>query len=304
MSGFASAGVRAGEPAPPCAVQIFQDIVYHAVPADSDRYRHQLDVYRPEGKTGCPVLFFLHGGGWVIGKKDNYFGLYGYGTIARSLAERGLVVVLPNYRLSPGVRHPEHIKDAARAFAWTCRNAAAYGGDPRQIFVAGHSAGGHLAALLTTDERYLKEVGRCQDDIRGVVGISGVYRPDDLELALSVPGPGGAAVWRAALRPFAMVFGDDDEAIRAAAPVNHVHPGLPPFLLINAGLDYPRLRAMAEEFATTLRRNGCAVQTETLPWRTHETEVFDILHLEADRTMVDLIVHFIEQHLPTAAAIP
>ena len=98
------------------------------------------------------MLLFLHGGGWVIGGKDDYFGLYGYGTIARCLAERGLVVVLPNYRLSPGVRHPEHIKDVARAFAWTVKNIESYAGRPDQIIVSGHSAGGHLAALLATDD--------------------------------------------------------------------------------------------------------------------------------------------------------
>jgi acetyl esterase/lipase len=270
-------------------VESFRDIVYHDVPNDPDRYRHQLDVYRPVGQDGCPVLFFLHGGGWVIGKKDNYLGIYGYGTIARCLAERGLVVVLPNYRLSPGVRHPEHIKDAARAFAWTCRNVAAYGGDPRHIFVAGHSAGGHLAALLTTNESYLKEVGQGPNDIRGVIGVSGVYCPEALDLRMALPGPGGAAL----LRPFAMVFGDDAETARDASVVAHVRPGLPPFLLINAGLDYPPLPPMARELAEALRHNGCAVQAETLPWRTHETVVFDILRGHADRETVDLIIEFI-----------
>jgi len=125
-------------PAPRYEVKAFRDITYHEVRGDPDRYRHRLDVYRPRGKGRCPVLFFVHGGGWVAMSKDDVFGLYGYGTIARDLARRGLVVVLPNYRLSPGVRHPEHIKDVARAFAWTCRNVRKYGGDPDQIFVGGH----------------------------------------------------------------------------------------------------------------------------------------------------------------------
>src|SRR5438128_7600683 len=109
----------------------------------------------------------------MLASKDDVFGILGYATIGRCLAERGLVVVLPNYRLSPGVRHPEHIKDVAAAFAWTCRNAREYGGDTQQIFVAGHSAGGHLVSLLATDERYMNHQGQRRQDIRGVIGISG-----------------------------------------------------------------------------------------------------------------------------------
>jgi acetyl esterase/lipase len=142
-----------------------KDILYFEVQGDPEPSRHRLDVYQPQGKSSCPVVFFLHGGAWIAGGKDDVFGIYGYGAIGRCLAERGLVVVMANYRLSPRVRHPEHIKDAAQAFAWTCKNIARYGGDPHQIFVVGHSAGGHLAALLTTDESYLKAVGRSRKDI-------------------------------------------------------------------------------------------------------------------------------------------
>src|SRR5262249_20728636 len=140
--------VASGAPPERCEVERIRDITYFEVAKDPSPERHRLDVYRPKGKEGCPVLFFLHRGGWMIGQKDDYFGLYGYGTIARCLAERGIVVVLPNYRLSPAVRHPEHIKDVARAFAWTYENVGQHGGNPKRIIVAGHSAGGHLAALL------------------------------------------------------------------------------------------------------------------------------------------------------------
>ena len=162
-------------------VRAFRDITYYEVRDDPDAARHRLDVYRPEGKGPYPVLLLLHGGGWVAGGKDDVFGMYGYGTIARCLAERGLVVVLPNYRLSPGVRHPEHVKDVARAFAWAYGHCKDYRGDPRQLFVSGHSAGGHLAALLAADETYLKEVGRSAKDIRGVIGVA-VCHANDVSL--------------------------------------------------------------------------------------------------------------------------
>jgi len=278
-------------------VQASQDIVYYEIDKDPDRERHQLDVFRPKGKDGCPVLVFFHGGGWVIGQKDDYFGIYGYGTIARCLAERGLVVVLPNYRLSPGVRHPEHVKDAARAMAWTCRNIQRYGGDLRQIVVGGHSAGGHLASLLATDERYLKEVGRSARDLRGVIGVSGVYRVDNLNLnlKLAIAGPGGANVMRTEVNPFVVVFGNDPKVAREASPLYQVRPGLPPFLLVNAGFDIPSLPEMAREFAKALKKEGCKVKTETVAWRTHETVVFDILRQTIESTTRDLIVEFVKE---------
>jgi acetyl esterase/lipase len=282
-------------------VEASRGILYYKVVGDPDPYRHQLDVYRPKGKGPFPVLVFLHGGGWVIGSKDDYFGLYGYGTIARRLAGHGLVVVLPNYRLSPAVRHPEHVKDVARAFAWTCRNARKYGGDPRQIFVGGHSAGGHLAALLATDDRYLKEVGRARKDVRGVIGVSGVYRLDKLDFKLVLAGPGGAKVLRARVRPLAVVFGDDPEVARQASPLTHVRPGLPPFLLVSAGLDYLPLRQGAREFAAALEESGCEVQTRTVPWRTHETLVFDLFRGSADPVTTGLIADFIRRHAPEPA---
>jgi acetyl esterase/lipase len=277
-------------------VEVTRGIVYDPVANDPDRDRHQLDVYRPRGKDHGPVLVFLHGGGWMIGSKDDYFGVYGYGTVARCLAERGLVVVLPNYRLSPRVRHPEHVKDAARAFAWAYRHVGKYGGDRQHLYVGGHSAGGHLAALLATDDTYLKQVGRSRKDIAGVIGLSGVYRVDNLDLKLLLPSSGGARVRTAEVRPFALVFGDNPKEARQASPLYHVQAGLPPFLLLNAGLDYPPLKEMARDFTAALKKNGCEVRAETLPWRTHETLVFDIPRLTADKGTVNRVVAFINAH--------
>lgn len=284
--------VASGPPAKTHAVRAVHDLTYYNVPNDPDAARHKLDVYRPAGKGPYPVLLFLHGGGWVAGSKDDVFGVYGYGTIARCLAERGLVVVLPNYRLSPRVRHPEHIKDVARAFAWTHRHCAKYGGDPRRLFVGGHSAGGHLAALLAVDATYLKGVGRSAKEIRGVIGVSGVYRLDEFDVKWRLSGLGSRV--RVNVQPLAAVFGDK-QAIRQAAPITHVRPGLPPFLLLNGGWDYPPMRRMAKEFAAALRKQHCDVRKKQVPRRTHETLLFDIPRLSAERATVNAIVTFIDQ---------
>src|SRR5438128_1783603 len=217
------------QPLPTHAVHAIRGIIYDQTSNARDVARHRLDVYRPTGKGPFPVLVFVHGGAWMFMSKDDVLGIYGYGTIARDLAARGLVVVLPNYRLSPGVRHPEHIKDVAQAFAWTCRNIAEFGGDPQRIFVGGHSAGGHLAALLATDETYLKGVGCTLGDIRGVVALSGVFRLDEFEVQLPLSGR--------VIRPLRLVFGGDPEIARLASPLTHVRRGLPPFLVMTGGRD-------------------------------------------------------------------
>jgi acetyl esterase/lipase len=295
----------AGVPAPPppgpretCKVRVSHDILYHATPGDPDRRRHRLDVYRPLGRDGRPVLFFVHGGAWVAGSKDDVLAVYGYGTIADSLARRGVVVVMPNYRLSPAVRHPEHIRDVARAFAWTCANVRNYAGDPSRIFVGGHSAGGHLVSLLATDETYLQAEGRGLRDVRGVIAVSGVYRLDAFGFEKTF-GPLAGLTVSLRASPLFPVFGTNPAVLREASPASHVRPGLPPFLLINGSLDYCPLREMAREFGAALREKGCEVRTREVAWRTHETLLFDIPHLDSDATTRAAILEFITNHRGT-----
>jgi arylformamidase len=170
-------------------------------------------------------------------------------------------------------------------------------GDPQQIFVGGHSAGGHLAALLTTDETYLKAVGRSRKEIRGTIGVSGVYRLGDLDLKLSAADPSGFLHFKTEVRPLAMAFGPDPQAARDASPLSHVERGLPPFLILNAGWDYPPLRRMGDEFAAALKNNGCDVQARVIPWRTHETLLFDIGRLTIDMAASDAILKFVERQV-------
>src|SRR5262249_45169391 len=140
--------------------------------ADAVAKRHCLDLYLPKGHKDFPVMLFVHGGGWVGGDK-NHLGIYN--RMGRSLASHGIGMVSANYRLPPRVKHPEHIRDVARAFAWVHKNIGKHGGRPSELFVAGHSAGAHLIALLSTDESYLKDHGLTTRDIRGAIPISGVY---------------------------------------------------------------------------------------------------------------------------------
>jgi acetyl esterase/lipase len=257
--------------------------------------RQVLDVLRPKGLDNRPVVLFVHGGAWMIGDKC-LFGLYrGFG---RFLAKHGIVAVMINYRLSPAVKHPEHIKDVARAFAWTRRHIKDYGGDPDRIFLCGHSAGGHLVSLLATNDTYLKdEKLQLKDEdrkaLRGVISVCGVYLiPTGDEFAALVADMLTGLIAKGehplALRlvvghavrnvrnhnPFALIFGDDPEVCAQASPVKHVRKGLPPFLLVNAEYDIPSLPEMAKEFAKALEKDGNEVESVTLKHRDHNLIVF------------------------------
>ncbi len=151
--------------------QSFRGISYYDG-KDADPVRHQLDIHVPKGHKDFPVLFFVHGGGWIQGNKD-HLGIYS--VLARAFNRHGIGVVCPNYRLSPGVTHPEHIRDVARAFAWTYHNIQRVWRLQEQLFVGGHSAGGHLSALLAVDPRYLKAEGLSLTAIKGAIPLSGLF---------------------------------------------------------------------------------------------------------------------------------
>src|SRR3954470_22512032 len=123
---------HAQAPAAPVSVSVTTDVDY--VPtAEYAAKKDRLDVYAPTGAKGAPVVVSIHGGALREGdKKEQAF-------VGQLLAKAGLVGVVINYRLSPGVMHPAHVEDAAHAVAWARTHAAEYGGDPQQLFVIGHS---------------------------------------------------------------------------------------------------------------------------------------------------------------------
>ncbi len=254
-------------------VQIVRDLAYRDLyeGEDAKKGKNKLDLYLPRGQKDFPVLLFVHGGAWVHGDK-NFLGIYS--NFATFWAKRGIGTVVINYRLSPGVKHPEHIKDVARAFAWTHKNIQKYGGRPDEIFVCGHSAGGHLISLLATDETYLKAEGLNLHDIKGAIPISGVYRVHDLNVYAGVvmtQGDHVAASAGAKMRkpPFAFVFGADPKALKDASPLTHVKASLPPFLIIYAERDLLTLPEMAKEFAKALEEKHCEVQALEVRKRRH-----------------------------------
>ena len=191
----------------PFRIQLTQSIAYAA------RSRHRLDVCRPRGAAAAPVIIFFYGGAWQSGYKE----LYRY--VAKALARRGYVAVVPDYRIYPEVCYPDFLDDGAQVVRWVKDNIARFGGDPDKLFLKGHSAGAHIAAMLSIDARWLGKVGLdSRRDIAGLIGIAGPYdlmplRDEKLK----------------------MIFGGVNRP--ETQPIFHVAPGAPPALLMTGGRD-------------------------------------------------------------------
>ena len=155
--------INAVEPAG--GVRRTADIAYRPGP------RGLLDVYRPiHAAPGAPVVVFIYGGGWDSGRRQDYR------FVGLSLARRGFVTVIPDYRLYPEVRWPDFLRDNAQAVRWAHDHAADFGGDPRRMVLLGHSAGAYNAAMLALDPRWLAGVGlNARRDLRAVAGLAGPY---------------------------------------------------------------------------------------------------------------------------------
>lgn len=112
---------------------------------EDDTDRHKLDIFIPPGEQAVPraVIIHFHGGGWVRGDRDNAF--YGAPAMCCGYAERGFVAVAPSYRLSSA---PQHMEDAAQAVEWVMQHIPTFGGDPEEVYLSGHSAGGNICSLL------------------------------------------------------------------------------------------------------------------------------------------------------------
>lgn len=176
--------------------------------------RHTLDIYRPTRPTG-PLVVFLYGGGWDSGDKGEY------GFVARPLAAKGAIVVVPNYRLVPEVTYPALLQDTATAVAWALAHAAELGADPSRVFVMGHSAGAYDALMLATDPALLTAAGTSRNRLAGVVGLAGPYAflPSGNPQAVRAFGPEGK-----------------DFNVPANQPAAYVDGHAPPLLLL-AGTD-------------------------------------------------------------------
>ena len=214
-----------------------KEITY--LPASKNQEEQTLSVFAPSRRAPShPVLIFVHGGNWTGGRK----GLYNF--FGNRLARKGVVAVIINYPLSPKARFDGMAMATAAAAKWTHQNIAIYGGDSARIYISGHSAGGHLAALVATDNTYFDSLG-IKNPLKGAVMIDAAgldmvgylkeggyrYNPEYLD-----------------------VFTRDQTEWKRATPLHHLHHSIPPFLVFRGGKTYPSIIKSNEIFMDSLRK--------------------------------------------------
>ena len=203
--------------------------------------RHLLDVYRPaKSRAALPVIVFFYGGSWQTGERADYR------FAAASLARRGYVVVVPDYRLYPA-KYPAFLQDGAAAIAWVVKHVGEHGGDAEHIFLLGHSAGAYNAVMLALVPAFLQEQGVAPARLAGVIGLSGPY--DFLPLRDPV------------LRE---IFSAPEE-IRHTQPITQAHGAAPPMFLLTGGADKRVLPRNTALLAARLRALGGVVETKVYP---------------------------------------
>ncbi|MGE3820692.1 MAG: alpha/beta hydrolase fold domain-containing protein, partial [Isosphaeraceae bacterium] len=209
--------------------------------------RQVLDVHSPSGAKDRPVVFWIHGGGWQTGDKSSVQ------IKPQAFLDRGFVFVSTNYRLLPHVDMGTIVRDVARSIHWVHDHIAEYGGDPKRLLVMGHSAGAQLAALICTDDRYLRDEGLSLAIIKGCVPVDGdTYDvPAIIETAETRRRVHGQPQAKYGHRE---KFGNDPAKHRDFSAVTHVASGkgIPPFLIMHVA-DHPDTSAQAQRLASALQ---------------------------------------------------
>lgn len=243
-----------------------------------------LDVYRPRRRrTGCPTLLQVHGGGWVVGSK-NQQAL----PLLHHLAAQGWVCVSADYRLSPHATFPDHLIDLKRAVAWIREHGAEHGADPGFLIVTGGSAGAHLAALLAltaNDPEYQPGFEDVDTNVSGCVPFYGIYdladrdrlwRHDDLRRLLE------RQVMKASLA-------EAPREYERASPIAHVALDAPPFFILHGARDSCAPVEGARRFAAALRAKSQApVVYAELPGAQHAFDMFPSIRTQH-------VVHAVER---------
>jgi acetyl esterase/lipase len=240
-----------------------------------DNGKNLLDIYMPQGKKNVPVIVYFHGGALLNGDKS-------WGAdIGNKIAESGIGLVSVNYRLSPEFQYPTHVNDAAAATAWVIKNIDGYGGNPQKVYVAGHSAGAYLAALLAIDSSLL-QIHEIEDSkLAGAVLISPF---------LYVEETAKDRIEKDSI--YQTIWGNDPQSWIQASVKPHILPNRDNILLIYADGDDAWRKEQNERFATAMTDIGnLRVFTKEVPNRTHTTLLTAIL--DNDDMIVNLLSDFV-----------
>lgn len=200
--------------------------------AYGEQPRQTLDIYVPDGAgPATDVVVFFYGGRWEYGSKEDYL------FVGQALASKGVIAVLADYRLYPDVRFPGFVKDGAKAVGWVRRHIAERGGDSDRIFLMGHSAGAHIAAMLALNPEFLAAENLMPQDLAGVIGLAGPY--DFLPIKDPV---------------IKKIFARDD--MTATQPITFASADAPPMLLLTGDRDRTVLPRNSERLARSVNKRG------------------------------------------------
>lgn len=236
-----------------------------------------LDVYRAQNApAAAPVVVFFYGGNWQRGSRDEYR------FVGRRLAQNGVLAIVADYRLYPRAGFPAFVEDGARAVAWAHTHAREYGGDPARLFVAGHSAGAQIAALIGADARYLKPHGMVPRDLAGTIALSG---PHDFVInGQYVPIFGPPAQWP------------------SAQPLNAVNGDEPPFLLVHGDADTVVGTFQSREMEQKLRAAHVPVKLVLLPGAGHTAPMQGMYDPQREPLTLPAMLGFIRAPASVGAA--
>jgi acetyl esterase/lipase len=246
---------------------------YHIAPGIDygPALRNKLDVYVPRRTTTqpLPVVVFFYGGAWEAGRRDDYE------FVAEALTSQGFIVVIPDYRVYPEARFPGFLHDAAAAVAWIRQNIASHGGDEEELFLMGHSAGAHIAAMLTLNGEYLREEGLEPEDLAGMIGLAGPY--DFLPLQSE---------------RLKTIFGPEAERWKSQ-PINFITGDNAPMLLLVGTADKTVWPRNTYNLAAKIKAAGGPVQMVEYPGWGHVDIVAKLAKPLRDRHLLQSITEFI-----------
>lgn len=248
--------------------KLAEDISYGDLP------RQKLDVYQPLAhEPKPPVVLFYYGGSWDSGEKADYK------FAAEAFTSSGFIAVIPDYRVYPEVKFPGFMADPAKAAKWVKEHIQDYGGDPNRIFLAGHSAGAHIAVMLALNEEYLAKEGLQPNDFRGTIGLAGPY--DFLPLKSE---------------RLKVIFGPEEQRWKSQ-PIEFVTGHNQPMLLLVGLKDTTVWTHNTYNLAAKIKAKGGPVQVVEYPSYGHIDMAAKLAKpLRGNGDLLKPIVDFINQH--------
>ena len=253
-------------------VLIRKDLAY----LDSKNVRNLLDVYYPENiNEPKDVLVFIHGGSWNSGSKDMY------GFLGKNMARKNVVSVIINYSLSPEFQYGKIASDCAMAIKWVRDSISRFGGRSDRIFVMGHSAGGHLAAIINNDPRYFEAAG-IPNPIKGVIlnDSFGLDMFEYLNLAKQNKQTAG----------FLDAFTKDPENWKTASPIFYLKNVYNPFLIIVGERTYSAIKLQSQRLLEELLKANKSGELKTIKGRRHKAMIIQMFF--KNNRMYDYILEF------------